>query len=229
MFELLNKQGKEANSCKLGVLVMTEVDNAASHDVLDRLKRELESGLRQKYGQTTRGELKAAHPMDCYVSYYKKFGYTYHVLPQLESVAHGKPIPSVSPLVEAMFMAELKNRMLTAGHDLEKIKEPLTFATCSGTESYIGMNRKPISTIPGDKMITDGESVISSVLKGPDSRTCLNAKTRQVLYTVYAPQGIENESILSHLHDIESYVHSFSAAAHTQLIKLYGESAENSV
>jgi DNA/RNA-binding domain of Phe-tRNA-synthetase-like protein len=221
MFELYNEQQQEANCWKLGVLVMTEVDNHAPHSVLDRQKRELESELQKEYGQSTRQELKALHPIDSYVSYYKKFGYTYHVLPQLESVAHGKEIPSVSPLVEAMFMAELKNMLLTAGHDLGKIRGPLTFASCTGTEHYIGMNQKEVSTNPDDKMLSDEESVISSILKGQDRRTCIESGTRQVLYTVYAPQNIEDELILRHLKDIESYVQTFSGFAHAQLIRLY--------
>jgi DNA/RNA-binding domain of Phe-tRNA-synthetase-like protein len=221
MFELHNMQKQEADRCKLGVLVMTEVDNLAPHNILDEQKRELESQLREKYEEIPRQELKSLHPMDCYVSYYKKSGYTYHVLSQLESVARGKVIPSVSPLVEAMFMAELKNMLLTAGHDLEKIKNPLTFANATGTEHYIGINRQQLSTVAGDKLLADGESVISSTLKGPDDRTCIEPTTKQVLYTVYAPQGIEDELILRHLNDIESYVQSFSTAARTQLIQLY--------
>lgn len=221
MFELYNEQKQEADRCKLGVLVMTEVDNLASHSVLDKLKQELECELQKKYGENTRQELKDLHPIGSYVSYYKKFGYTYHVLPQLESVAHGKAIPSVSPLVESMFMAELKNMLLTAGHDLEKIKGPLTFADCTGTEHYIGMNRKEITAIPDDKMIADRESVISSILKGPDCRTCIESGTQQVLYTVYAPQKIEDELILHHLNDIEAYVRTFSPSAHTPFIRVY--------
>lgn len=221
MFELSRKEQQGVNRCKLGVLVMTEVDNLASHSVLNAQKLTLESELQKKYGQSTRQELKAQHPIESYVSYYKKFGYTYHVLPQLESVAHGKTIPSVSPLVQAMFMAELKNMLLTAGHDLEKIKAPLTFAACTGTEQYIGMSGKEITAVPGDQMIADGESVISSILKGPDRRTCIESGTQQVLYTVYAPQTIEDERILRHLNDIAAYVRTFSASARTQLIRLY--------
>lgn len=221
MFELHNMQMQEADRCKLGVLVMTEVDNLAAHKKLDEQKRELESQLREKYKGIPRQELKSLHPMECYVSYYKQFGYTYHVLPQLESVVRGKSIPSVSPLVEAMFMAELKNMLLTAGHDLEKIKSPLTFAKATGAEHYIGINHQQLSTVAGDKLLADEDSIISSILKGPDDRTCIESTTNQVLYTVYAPQGIEDDRILQHLYDIESYVRSFSESARTQFVRIY--------
>jgi len=62
-------------------------------------------------------------------------GYTYHVLPQIEAVINSKTIPSGSPLVEAMFMTELTNMLLTAGHDLDKIEVPLSLKVSNGGES----------------------------------------------------------------------------------------------
>jgi DNA/RNA-binding domain of Phe-tRNA-synthetase-like protein len=220
MFQLLDELNSGINGCSLGVLIMTDVDNLSTHDTLDNLKHDLEENIKKKHEQTTSQELKALHPMDVYISYYKKFGYTYHVLLQLNSVIHEKTIPCVSPLVEAMFMAELKNMLLTAGHDLEKIKQPITLKPSTGTETYTGMNDKQITAIPNDIMIADSQSVISSILKGPDHRTCIDTKTKKVLYTVYAPSGIEKELIIQHLNDIEFYVRTFSPNATTQLKKV---------
>ncbi len=63
-------------------------------------------------------------PLPAYASYYRAFDKTYHVLGQLKSVAvKGKAIPSVAALVEAMFIAELHNGLLTAGHDLARSAE----------------------------------------------------------------------------------------------------------
>ena len=61
--------------------------------------------------------------IQAYAAYYERFNKTYHVQLQLESVAlKGKSIPRVSALVEAMFMAELENLLLTAGHDLDVVQ-----------------------------------------------------------------------------------------------------------
>jgi DNA/RNA-binding domain of Phe-tRNA-synthetase-like protein len=147
----------------------------------------------------------------------------HHVLLQLKSIIQGKTIPCVSPLVEAMFMTELKNMLLSAGHDLEKIEEPITLKPSNGTETYTGMNDKQITAIRNDIMIADNQSVISSILKGPDHRTCIDTKTRKVLYTVYAPSGIEKKLIIRHPNDIEFYVRTFSPNATTQLKKAYGK------
>lgn len=118
-------------------------------------------------------------------------------------------------------MAELKNMLLTAGHDLEKVKLPLILKISEDTESYTGIGGKPAVTVPGDLMIQDAKSVISSIMKGPDQRTRITADTRQVLFTIYAPEGIRKDTIISHLNDIESYIRIFSPQSTTQLKKVF--------
>lgn len=207
--------------CSLGTLIMTDVNNRHTCEALNIPKQDLEAKIKAKYETMSRKELKNIYPMNIYVSYYKRFGDTYHVLPQLESIAHGKTIPSVFPLVEAMFMAELKNMLLTAGHDLEKVKLPLILKISDDTEIYTGIGEKPVVTVPGDLMIQDAKSVISSIMKGPDQRTRITADTRQVLFTIYAPEGIRKDTIISHLNDIESYIRIFSPQSTTQLKKVF--------
>lgn len=61
--------------------------------------------------------------LKAYRAFYKAFGQTYHVQLQLESVVHkGKSLPSVSLLVDANFMAELKTLVLTTGHDADRLE-----------------------------------------------------------------------------------------------------------
>ncbi|KJR46281.1 hypothetical protein UF75_3312 [Desulfosporosinus sp. I2] len=221
MFVLQNELDDKAKDCSLGVLIMKNVWNTRS-DKLNSMKLELENGIRGNFGNAARKELEAFHPMDTYVSYYKRFGYTYHVLPQLESMIQGKSIPGGLPLVEAMFMAELKNMLLTAGHDFEKIRVPLCLKAPAGNESYTALSGKDVATISGDIMLADQEAVISSILRGPDLRTAITAQTRQAIYTVYAPSGIQNEMICQHLSDIEAYIRVFSEEASTSLKQVYG-------
>lgn len=216
----MNEAG-ETKKCSIGILVMENVKNESSEDKLMFVRQELEGTIRTKYGQATRENLKAFHPIDTYTSYYKKFGYNYHVLPQLESVIKGKPILGRLPLVEAMFMAELKNMLLTSGHDLNKIKAPLTLKVSTGNERYTAMNGKDVTTISGDFMIADQEAVISSILRGPDLRTAITKDTTRVIYTVYAPFGVEEQLVREHLRDIEAYVRIFSAKSSTCLCQVF--------
>ena len=220
MIAIHNNPILEKSSFSIGLLVVEQVQNNAQNR-LSTAKRMLENELREKYGQLARSELKLLHPMDVYVTFYKQFGYTYHVLPQLESVAKGKALPEGLPLVEAMYMAELKNMLLTAGHDLDKVRCPLRALYSEGQAHFTALNGKTVSTLPGDIMITDQASVISSILRGPDLRTAITEQTSRVIYTVYAPNGINKQLIRQHLDDIESYVQIFSGESVTYLKQVF--------
>lgn len=211
-----NETGKKG-ICSIGILIMENVLNEPSKDKLLSVRQEMEGMLRAKYENLTRGDLKALHPMDTYLSYYKKYGYTYHVLPQLESILKGKAIPGGFPLVEAMFMAEVKNMLLTAGHDLDKLIEPLCLRIATGNERFITMSGKEVTTISGDFMIMDRENIISSILRGPDHRTAITENTERVIFTVYAPLGVETQLVREHLEDIETYVRLCNKKAITTL------------
>lgn len=216
----MNEAG-ETEKCSIGILVMENVQNESSEDKLMSVRQELEGTIRSKYANVSREDLKVLHPIDTYISYYKKFGYTYHVLPQLESVVKGKPIPCGLPLVEAMFMAELKNMLLTAGHDFDKLKAPLRLRVSTGSENFTAMNGKDVTTISGDFMIADQKTVISSILRGQNLQTAITAHTNRVIYAVYAPFGVEEQLVYEHLRDIESYVRMFSEKSITCLNQVF--------
>src|SRR6185295_12486260 len=92
----------------VGVLLIGNVDNSRRTTPLDQRKREIESSLREKFAGFSRTDLMELEVLKAYRTYYKKFDKTYHVQLQLESVVQkGKPLPIVSPLVDANFAAEL--------------------------------------------------------------------------------------------------------------------------
>jgi DNA/RNA-binding domain of Phe-tRNA-synthetase-like protein len=140
-----------------------------------------------------------------YVDYYRAHGKTYQVMPQRKSVAvKGKPIPRSAALVEAMFMAELKNLILTAGHDLTAVELPVRVDMTREDDGYVLMNGTERALSAGDMMMVDGEGIISSVLHGPDRRTRITSKTREVLFAVYAPAGVGENAVRDHLEDIRA-------------------------
>ena len=190
-----------------GFLVMRAVQNPASHPALEERKAELEKELQERFAGQGRPALEALPAMQAYQAYYRQYKKTYHVLLQLESVAiKGKPIPSVAGLVEAMFMAELKNGLLTAGHDWETIQPPIQLKAAQGDERYITLRGQETTLKPGDMFMADARGILSSVLYGPDSRTQITPATRQALFTVYAPPGIGKEAVAQHLREIQSIV-----------------------
>ncbi|MBI3981839.1 MAG: hypothetical protein HY337_02930 [Gemmatimonadetes bacterium] len=207
----------------VGVLAMRDVVNPPHHPALEARKQELESQLRSRFAGLDRTALRAALPaLEAYLAYYKRLGSSYHVQHQLESIAwKGRSLPRVAALVEAMFTAELKNALLTAGHDLAAVELPARLDVATGTERYVRLNGQEQQLKPGDMMISDARAVISSVLYGPDYRTRITPDTVRVLFTVYAPAGIPGKVVREHLTDIQANVALIAPAAQVESMDLY--------
>jgi len=118
-------------------------------------------------------------------------------------------------------MAELKNLLLTAGHDLDAVKQPVQLDAANGIEKYVMLNRQEKELLPGDMFISDSGGIMSSIIYGPDLRTRINPGTQNVLFTVYAPPGVKKSKVLQHLQDIRDYVHIISPDSKVELIKVY--------
>ncbi|HXD10000.1 MAG TPA: hypothetical protein VN653_08060 [Anaerolineales bacterium] len=206
-----------------GVLVMRNASNPAHHIELEKRKTELEEGLRVQFAGQDRAAI-ARHPvLQIYSEYYKRFKKTYHVQLQLESIVlKGKSIPTVASLVECMFMAEVKNMLLTAGHDLDTLQLPLILDVTQGTESYMVMRGENQIVKAGDMMISDQAGIISDIIYGPDRRTQITAETHNVVFTVYVPAGIEEQVIVKHLEDMRDYVTVIAPQAQVELLHVYG-------
>lgn len=206
-----------------GVLVMREVANPAYHAALEREKESLENQLRSRFAGQTRGNLEQLPVLQAYAAYYKRFKKTYHVQLQVETIVFkGKGIPSVAALVEAMFMAEVKNWLLTAGHDLDALQLPVRLEVSQGVETYTVLRGQPQQLKPGDMLIADRAGIISNILYGPDQRTQIQPGTRNVIFTVYAPEGISEQTVLEHLHDIEQYVRVVAPESRVEMLEVFG-------
>lgn len=205
----------------VGVLAMRNVANPKHHVELDRIKDKLEKQLRVRFAD--KQELRALDTLQAYKAYYRRFKKTYHIQMQLESVVFkGRSIPRVAALVEAMFVAELKNQLLTAGHDLDVVQPPVRLDVAQGTERYVRINGQEQQLKPGDMFISDTEGVLSSIIYGPDRRTQISASTQSALFTVYVPLGIERQVVIQHLQDLEANARLIAPEAGTELLEVYG-------
>jgi DNA/RNA-binding domain of Phe-tRNA-synthetase-like protein len=205
----------------VGVLALANVVNPKGHVALNQAKEELEAQLRARFSD--RQELRALETLQIYKAYYKRFKKTYHVQMQLESVAlKGKSIPSVAALVEAMFIAELKNQFLTAGHDLDVVQPPVKVDVAQGDEQYVRINGQEQVLKSGDMFIADAEGILSSIIYGPDRRTQIRPETKRALFTVYGVPGITEQAMLQHLQDIEANARLVAPEAETELLKVFG-------
>ena len=210
---------KHQGAC-LGYMIVGGVYNPEQSEALDDCKRNLEKELRKTF--TSKEELYKRFPMSVYSQYYKKYKKTYHVLQQLESIIFKeKTIPRVSSVVEAMFMAELKNGLLTAGHDHDALNFPLTLDAAIGNEMYTLISGKEQVLKPQDMMLADATGIISSIIYGPDLRSRILPKTNNVVFIVYAPVGISKDMVINHLSDIYAYVKLASPSAKMERQEVY--------
>ena len=206
---------------RLGFLAMTGVANPASHPELEGRKAKVEEDLRKRYGGLDRQQLGDLPTVRAYEDHYRKFGRSYPLLLQLESVSSkGAPLPAVAALMKAMFMAAVANQLLTMGHDLANVVQPLHLSAATGSEKYLGIRGRDETCVGGDMMIADGMGTISSLLQGPDARTRIWPETTQVLFTTYAPEGIGSDAVQAHLRELQAHVLLVSPGAATQALEV---------
>ncbi len=206
---------------RMGVLAVEGIDNTQMSAALEVEKEVVTAWLRERYN--SREVIKADENLQAYGRYYKRFKKNYHVFFQIESVAvKGKPIPRVNTLVEAMFMAELKYGLLTAGHDLDAVVDAVTLDSASGGERYETMGGEVKTLKVGDMYVRDEAGVLSSIIYGPDGRTRITEETRRALFTTYAPEGIAQAAVRTHMAEMARWMRLFSPEMEIKMMDVYG-------
>ena len=223
MFQVSDLWKNTFSEAHAGVLVMRGVINPPQHAGLEEQRIALNKELRARYEGQDRAALLTNPVLQAYEAYYKHFKKTYHVQLQLESILfRGTSIPRVAALVEAMFMAEMDDLLLTAGHDLDTLQLPTRLDIAKDGEKYTLLRGVEQETKAGDMLIRDGEGIISCIIYGPDQRTQINPQTKNVIYTCYAPAGINPTTIEQHLQKIQKNVLTVAPRAQTEMLKIFG-------
>jgi len=183
----------------LGSLIVRDVPNRKRHEALEGRKRGLEREIREVYV-----DVEEDSTIQSYSAFFKRWGKTYPIAFQIRTIKRGGRFPQVSVLVDSMFMAELKNRILTSGHDLDAIQGDLSFDVSDGGERYLKLNGKEQELKKNDVILRDEDGILASVLYGPARRTAITPETENALYFAWCPYGMGEGSITSHLNDIHS-------------------------
>ena len=215
---VLTKSWREAYpGAMVGILRMHGLVNPDLDTALQDHAVQVQDQIRARFAGFDRTQLVAIPTLQAYASYYKRFGKTYHVQLQLASVLFkGKSITGPCAIVQAMFIAELKNQLLTAGHDRMTVQGGIVIDVSLGTERYTLLSGGEQTLKAGDMFIHDEESILSSIIHGPDQRTRITSETQAVIFTVYAPPGIPKADLKTHLSDLEAYIRVFSPHAEVE-------------
>jgi DNA/RNA-binding domain of Phe-tRNA-synthetase-like protein len=157
----------------------------------------LEREIREKYAEVDKDNM-----IHYYNTYFKMWRKTYPIAYQINTVKSGGKFPQVSVVVDCMFIAELKNRILTSGHDLDEIKGDLTFDISRGGEQYLKLNGQNQVLKMNDVVLKDNKGILASILYGPARRTSISLKTKNALFFAWCPYTLDDEIIRSHLNEI---------------------------
>ncbi len=195
----------------VGLLELSGVDNHGPSPQLEARKREIEARLRARFAGASRADLLELPVMAAYAAYYKQYKKTYHVLLQLESIVSGaRDLPTVSPLVDANFAAEVETLVLTAGHDVDPLVEPVLIDVSSENDTMMQMNGAEKRLRPGDMIMRDSNGISCSIIYGQDDRSPITHATSHALYVAYAPAGVPADAVDVQLAAIEENVRHFS-------------------
>jgi DNA/RNA-binding domain of Phe-tRNA-synthetase-like protein len=198
----------------IGLLELSGLDNTLPAPHLEQRKREIEARLRRDCAGFTRAEFLALPHMTAYNRYYRRFDKTYHVLLQVESIVlKGKNLPTVSPLVDANFAAEVDTFILAAGHDLSRLEPPVVIDLALPGDEMTQMSGQTRPIQPGDMIMRDRLGVCCTVLYGQDNRSPITPATQHALYVAYAPPGVPAAAVEGHLRRVEEHVRLFAPQA----------------
>src|SRR3954464_7143098 len=198
----------------VGLLQIAGMAQPRSSTELEARKRETEDRLRDRYQAFARADLTALPVIAAYAQYYRRFGKTYHVQLQLESlVLKGKALPSGSPLVDANFVAEVGPLVPTAGHDVTRLAPPVIIDVSREGDAMVQMNGTTKALYAGDMIMRDAGGVACSIIYGQDHRSPISPTTLHVLYVAYAPAGVGAAAVEAQLRAIEENVQVFCPVA----------------
>ena len=183
-----------------GVLSLNNQQNMKTHPSIEQAKRLIEKKIRETYPVPKEDPI-----IQSYAGYFDKWGKTYPIEFQINSIKKGRTFPQVSTIVDCMFMAELENRILTSGHDRDMIHGRLVYDLADDGEEYVKLNGKKQVLVKNDVILKDDDGVLASVLFGPAARTSIKMETDNPLYFAWCPVGIDRETVDEHLSTITIY------------------------
>lgn len=184
-----------------GSITINNHHNMKKHPDIEQAKRLIEKKIRETYPA-----LKEDPIVQSYAGYFDKWGKTYPIEFQINSIKKGKTFPQVSTHVDCMFMAELENRILTSGHDRDEIQGKLVYDLADEGEEYVKLNGKKQVLHKNDVILKDDDGVLASVIFGPSARTSITMETVNPLYFAWCPVGIDQETVDEHLSTIMKFL-----------------------
>lgn len=141
-------------------------------------------------------ELKNFRKLDSFRAYnkfYDKFGEAFPLSRGIEAVLSGKDIPTWSPLVDAVTIAELKHLVLMTVLDLGRLDGFLTFDEAFEGEEFSNIRGDPVALRQGDLVLRDEKGIVMSYFEGPGEKAKISAATKNAAVFALALPGLKED------------------------------------
>jgi len=180
---------------KIALVELTGLKNRKGR-VLRTERKSLERLVQKQYRDFTKiPSIKA------YDKYFGRFDKPFPVAEGIKAVLEGRGIPTRSPLVDAVILAELKHTVLLGAMDQDKIDGPILVDEALEGEEFFRIDGRSVFLKQGDVIIRDTEGNVLSYLEGPAERVKISSKTRNCLLLGLFVPGIKDEMMKQALRD----------------------------
>jgi len=168
-----------------GLTLISGCRNPASPPGFDQYKRKL---LRKMRRRETLGQI--SERIETYDRFFKSFGYDCPLPKHLNRTIHSG-FPKYNLMVDNHFMAEMCAGILVAVTDYDRFDGALTLDRAEEGQICRGIGGRDMRTKEGEIVLRDEKEIVCVLCQGPDEKTRVTEKTRNVLFYAYAAPGIE--------------------------------------
>ena len=180
---------------RLGLVEVRGAENSGMRELRDE-RRTVERIVKKEYRNWEK--------VDIIKAYDKVFGRHKRPFPILEgvkAVLKGKGIPTLSPLIDAMLLAELKHLVLMTAHDTDKLEGTLTVDQAMEGDEFTNITGDAVPLDQGDVVVRDSRGIVATYLEGQSLRTKVTKKTRNCAYFAFYVPGVKDVSLTNLIRD----------------------------
>ena len=117
-------------------------------------------------------------------------------------------------------MAEIQHQLLTAGYDIKNLGPTYTVRLGDGETEFEGIGGTSRKPPKNDIVFSNGESILGSIICGPDHEHRIQQTTKDVLFAIYGVPGITKEQMENHFASVQRYVEMISPDSKIDFIEI---------
>jgi DNA/RNA-binding domain of Phe-tRNA-synthetase-like protein len=132
--------------------------------------------------------------INLYDQFFKEWGYPCP-LPGHFKRAVGMGFPIVNLYIDTHIIAEMCHGILMAIQDLDRFHGEWKLDLAQEGETFQGVSGKMIRCKEDEIVLRDGEGMVCSLFQGPDFKTRVEPKSKNIVVYIFTAPGIEEEHV----------------------------------